>query len=119
MPFRTKLAIALRLLDAKGIRYSASIYRLLWSLNVPLRPPLFNGFARNFFFMSIFSGAGWGALMWLLLWSHQGITVAAAVMAAAAFGVFFGGFNALLLRCKARAFFLKGESMVFPRRGGL
>jgi hypothetical protein len=105
MSFKARLAIALRLLDAKGIRrwtYYISIYQLLWLLNVSIRPPIFNGFVFNCVFMSIAFGTLWGTFMWFLLWSRQGMAITTAVMLAAAAGVFFGIVLALLTRHKAR-----------------
>ena len=120
--FKARLEVALRLLESKGIRrqtYYFSIYPLFWLLNIPIRPPIFAGFVFNCVFMSLAFGLLWGTIMWLLFWSHQGMAITTAVMLAAAAGVFFGSFMALLMRRKARKLGLpaweelSGEAEVF------
>ena len=101
----TRLDIALRLLETKGMRrwrYNFSIYPLLWLLNIPIRPPIFSSFVFNCVFMTIFFGTMWGTIMWFLFWNRQGMTVATAILLAAAAGIVFGVVTAFQMRRKAR-----------------
>jgi hypothetical protein len=93
MDFRDRLAIALRLLERKGLRkgtYAPPLHRLLWLLNVPIRPPHFSGFLYNLMFTGIYFGAFWGCAMWFLVWRHQSKPIIVTILLSAMAGVFFG-----------------------------
>jgi hypothetical protein len=77
--FKTKLDIALRLMDTKGIRrvrYIIPLYRLLWFLNVPIRPPQFAGFAFNAIFFTLYFCAICALSGWFATWMGQRIPIA-------------------------------------------
>ena len=88
-----KRVAALKLLAATDISrgsYEPTIFRLLWRLGINVPPPHFASFWRNALFAGSFFAVGWGLLMWLLLWSRQGMAFSAATATAAGAGLFFG-----------------------------
>jgi hypothetical protein len=102
---------------ARGVRrhwVAPPLYRLLWRLRVPLRPPLFQSFGAVFATMGGWFAASWGAVMQLFA-SLSGSTdlgtfgvrpVHARLLVwamAAAVGVFFGLCMAATMRWKARS----------------
>jgi Family of unknown function (DUF6404) len=101
MDYPSKLSSALAMLAATGIsrsNYEPPLYRLLWRVGLFLPPPHFASFGFNFVFTAAWFGASWGAIMWLLLWSHQGGSGVVAAIAAVAAGVLFGLIMAVYYR---------------------
>ncbi len=89
-----RLAAMRRQLTELGIADSTAappLWKLFWRMGWAVPPPPFMGFGQVTLLMGGFFGVFWGLLMWLFLWSQQGmpvwIAVATAVLAGAAFGV--------------------------------
>lgn len=91
--FEARRVKALELLAASGIRksnYLPLATSLLWRLGVKVRPPHFARFAGTSLVCGLYFGLTWGLFMWLLVWSSQGLNVAAAFSSAVFAGAFFG-----------------------------
>jgi hypothetical protein len=84
---------ALKLLASTGIlrsNYEPPLLRLLWRLGLNVPPPHFASFWGNAVVSGVFFAVGWGSLMWFLLWSRQGMSLAVFLVAAIVAGVLFG-----------------------------
>src|SRR5437660_5224471 len=93
MKTNEKREAALKVLAATGIRrsnYAPPLVRLLWRLGLDVPPPHFGNFWGTALFMGSFFGVGWGLIMWLFVWSLQGIPVAFVFSTAIGAGVMFG-----------------------------
>ena len=89
-----RVAAMRRQLTELGIANSTAappLWKLFWRMGWAVPPPPFMGFGQITLLMGGFFGVFWGLLMWLFLWSQQGmpvwIAVAAALLAGTAFGV--------------------------------
>lgn len=78
------------------------LWKVLWRLGFEVPPPLFMGFGGITLVLGGFFGCFWGLMMWLLLWSREGMSVWFALAAAFAAGVLFGVAMAAYLRRLAR-----------------
>ena len=66
-------------------------YRLLWLLGINIPPPIFGPFLPSAVFMGTFFAILWGALMWLMSWSHDPeLSLATAAIASVTAGLLFG-----------------------------
>ncbi len=91
--FEVRKVKALELLAASGIRksnYLPPATALLWRLGVKVRPPHFASFAGTALVCGLYFGLAWGLFMWLVVWSSQGLSVAAAFSSGVLAGTFFG-----------------------------
>jgi len=70
--------------------YEPPLLRLMWRLGLNVPPPHFASFWVNASTYGIFFGITWGAIMWFMQWSGQGMTLTAGGMAAATAGALFG-----------------------------
>ena len=98
MSFEACRAKALALLKATGMwasNYEPPILRGLWKLGFKIPPPHFVPFWKTTLFASLWFGGAWGVVMWLTVWSRQGVVLGAALVAAAAAGLCFGLFMSL------------------------
>ncbi|MGQ0709399.1 MAG: DUF6404 family protein [Rhodoferax sp.] len=98
MTYPAKVAVALETLQATGIwrsNYAPPIHRLLWRMGVAVPPPHLASFALNLVVSAVWFGTFWGLLMWLALWSRQGMPGVRAVGLSAVAGVAFGFFMAV------------------------
>jgi len=105
MSFEEKREAALARLAATGMwrsNYAPPLYRLLWRLGIKVPPPHFASFSWNFAFSGIGVGLVWGLLMWLMTWSHQGMSIQKAIILSAIAGLFFGLAMAAFYRHGAR-----------------
>jgi hypothetical protein len=105
MTFQERLALALDLLEASGMRrsnYAPPLYRLLWRLGVPLKPAPFASFLVNFTIFGILFGVMYGLAMWFLLWRNQGMSTVSALISAIFAGIVFGAVMAGYWVYKAR-----------------
>lgn len=103
--FARRLAAARAEMTAAGLGASSSyppLFRLLSRLGLPMRPPLYHGFAMNFLFQALFFGVTWGAILYFWIWRGQGMPMAAVISFAALAGVLFGLFMALYARWQAK-----------------
>lgn len=78
------------------------LWKLFWRMGFAVPPPPFMGAGRITLVMGGFFGVFWGLVMWLMLWSRQGMTVWIAVTAAAVAGLLFGLCMAFYFRRLAR-----------------
>lgn len=95
--FETRKAKALDLLRGTGMResnYLPPATRLLWRLGVEVPPPHFAGFFGAALVSGTFFGVVWGVLMWLIVWQHQGLSLAATSLTVLSAGLLFGLFMA-------------------------
>src|SRR5260370_24145369 len=95
MRFQQKLAAALELLASTGMRrssYAPPLHRFLWRIGARVPPPHFLSFTANLVSAGVWFGVFWGLAMWVTVWSHQGLSRAAA--AALSAGLLFGLFGA-------------------------
>jgi hypothetical protein len=93
MHFRVQLDRSLAVLSARGLsRLHAAplLFRLLWKLGVKVRPPHFLGFASTAIVYGGWFAGAWGVLMWVLVWSQQGIGIGGVALRAAGAGACFG-----------------------------
>ena len=93
MSFESRRAKALELLKATAMwpsNYEPPILRALWKLGFKIPPPHFVPFWKTTLFASLWFGGVWGIVMWLTVWSSQGVALSAALCIAAAAGLFFG-----------------------------
>ncbi|WP_442782928.1 DUF6404 family protein [Collimonas fungivorans] len=109
MQYPTEVNAALVYLQTTGMsryNYAPPLFRLLWNAGVSVPPPHFAGFAFNFASMSIWFGVIWGAIMWFVVWSPQGIVGIGTIVLSALAGLLFGLLMALYYRHGARKFCL-------------
>jgi len=88
-----KRTAALAHLAATGIwrsNYEPPLLRLLWSLNLDVPPPHFAPFWANAIVTGGIFGAGWTAIMWFAVWSHQSMPFAAGATIGTGAGALFG-----------------------------
>ena len=78
------------------------LWKLLWQSGVDIPPPLFMGFGSIALLMGGFFGVFWGLLMWVIMWSRQGMPTWLVLAAAAMAGVLFGLCMAAYFRHLAR-----------------
>jgi hypothetical protein len=93
MHFRLRLDRSLALLSTRGVarRHAAPLlFRLLWRLGLRVRPPHFLGFASIAIVYGGWFACVWGAFMWMLVWSQQGIGGAGVALRAGSAGACFG-----------------------------
>lgn len=93
MSFESRRMKALELLKSTGMwpsNYEPPILRALWKLGFKIPPPHFVPFWKTTLFASIWFGGAWGTVMWLTVWSRQGVPLMFALVTAAAAGIFFG-----------------------------
>ena len=105
MTYSSRLQAALDLVATTGIResnYAPPMRRLLWRLGVNVPPPHFAGFLYNAAITGGWFAIAWGLVMWLAIWSKQGMSVHSAVGVAAVGGLLFGLAMAQYYRFGAR-----------------
>jgi hypothetical protein len=93
MHFRAQLDRSLTMLSARGLaRHHAAppLFRLLWKLGVRVRPPHFLGFGHIALVYGTWFTGVWGVLMWLLVWSHQGVDFPGVALRSGGAGAAFG-----------------------------
>ena len=93
MHFRVQLDRSLAVLSARGLsrRHAAPLlFRMLWKLGVKVRPPHFLGFASTAIVYGGWFACVWGVLMWVLVWSQQGIGIGGVAFRSAISGACFG-----------------------------
>jgi hypothetical protein len=115
MSYPPRIDSALATLAAAGIRpgnYAPPLHRLLWRAGVVLPPPHLASFGLNFIFSATWFGLGWGALMWLMVWSREPVSGLTAIGAALFAGVLFGLSMAAYYRHGARKHHLPPWSQV-------
>lgn len=97
------LAIADELSEQGVGRYASAppIYRLAWRLGFRIRPPHYQSFASLTLGSAAWFGLTWGLVMWFMDWQYKQMPVAAALVASAAAGLFFGLMMAAIYRWKA------------------
>jgi hypothetical protein len=91
--FEARRQKALALLAQSGMRQSNYLplaTLLLWKLGVQVPPPHFAGFAATTLVAGGSFGLVWGGLMWLVIWSPQGMGWRGALAIAAFAGLLFG-----------------------------
>lgn len=96
--FDRKLARALAELAATGMwrsNYDPAPDRWLRRRGLRLRPPHYRDPWRYGLGLGVHFAVTWGVLMWLFVWSAEGMPVPVAIGAASAAGVGFGLFMAL------------------------
>jgi hypothetical protein len=84
---------AIAFLEKSGIHksnYLPPATALLWKWGVKVPPPHFASFASTATVTGIYFGLVWGAMMWLGVWSFQGMSIRAALFGAVSAGVMFG-----------------------------
>ncbi|MFN8389912.1 MAG: DUF6404 family protein [Bdellovibrionota bacterium] len=93
MPTPSRRDAAVRLLVEKGVwrsNYAPPALKALWKAGYDVPPPHF----APFWAVALVAGTGfallWGAFMWLLIWSPQGLPEAIALVASCAAGALFG-----------------------------
>jgi hypothetical protein len=77
------------------------LYRVLWAIGVPVRPPLMQTFWTLAAFMGIYFGVAWGVFMRLLFWQQMPWQYWASVSGLA--GLLFGLSMATYYRVRARS----------------
>jgi membrane associated rhomboid family serine protease len=95
------------LLSGRGVarRHAAPLlFRLLWRLGLPVRPPHFLGFASVAVVYGTWFTVVWGVFMWTLVWSQQGRSIVDVALRAAAAGACFGLMIAWLYARERREF---------------
>jgi hypothetical protein len=105
MQFHEQRQQALLLLEQSGIgrnTYAPPLFRILWRCGVQVRPPHFMGFGALASLCGIWFGIGWGAVMWLMVWSRQHVDVRAMLIGAGVAGLCFGLFMATYITRQAR-----------------
>jgi len=110
MAYPPKIKQALDVLATTGIsrwNYAPPLHRLLWSLGVPIRPPLFNSFAYNFLSM----GSSFGvAFTWLT--RDQDSTLVGLLAQCVITGGAFGLIMAIWMQRRARRYNLPAWSEI-------
>lgn len=98
MSFESRRAKALEILKATSMwssNYEPPLWRALLKLGLKIPPPHFVPFWKTMLFAAVWFGLAWGVVMWLAVWSRQGVALGAAVCIAAFAGIFFGLFLSL------------------------
>jgi membrane associated rhomboid family serine protease len=93
MEFNTQLHRSLVILSQRGLprhRYEPPLFRLLWKIGIQVPPPHYMGFAKVAVSFGAWFAVFWGSLMWLLMWSRQGRSLADDALAATVAGACFG-----------------------------
>ncbi len=91
--FNARRLKAMAILEKSGIRksnYLPPATTLLWKMGVKVPPPHFASFASTATVTGIYFGLVWGAVMWLFVWSSQGMGFSAASVGVVFAGVLFG-----------------------------
>jgi hypothetical protein len=91
--FDIRRSKAIALLKKTGIwkiNYLPPAITLLWRMGVKVPPPHFAGFAITATMLGLYFGLAWGVIMWLFVWSSQGMSSSAALFKALSTGVLFG-----------------------------
>ena len=107
--FDAKLKRAFVILEAAGVgknSYSPPLYRIFWKCGLRVPPPQMSGFMINAILMGAFFAIGWGALMWVIVWSWQDTSLRTMVVASALAGLLFGLAMAAYARFTARRLML-------------
>ncbi len=78
------------------------IYRLLWALHIPVRPPHFQSFGAAALLTGSLFGAFFGVGMYFWAWRAAGMSIAIALVWASVAGAFFGLALAGFYRWSAR-----------------
>ena len=89
----TRRTRALQILAATGMwqsSYEPPLLRLLWRLGFDIPPPHFSGFVSTAAFTGTLFGVFWGLLMWLLVWSANGMPLILVALLSAITGLLFG-----------------------------
>jgi hypothetical protein len=97
MRFHQQKEQALHLLAQSGIgrrTYAPPLTRLLWRCGVRVPPPHFMGFGASTLLWGAWFALSWGALMWMMDWSHHHPDVRVALTSACIAGLLFGLFLA-------------------------
>ncbi|MFZ6755568.1 DUF6404 family protein, partial [Undibacterium sp. Dicai25W] len=84
---------ALKLLESIGIsrsNYAPPLVRLLWRVGIDIPPPHFGGIFTNALLMGTFYGTAWGIIMWMAVWSHEGMSPIGALITSVCAGILFG-----------------------------
>jgi pilus assembly protein TadC len=105
MTYPSSLQSALDLLSATNIKpraYAPRLYRTLWRLGVYVPPPHFASPLFNAALLGVIFGPSWGLVMYVLVWSSEGMPWFAAVAAALVAGLLFGLTMAFYYRRSAR-----------------
>jgi hypothetical protein len=99
MTHEEKLNVMFKDLGERGVKkgtMAPPLYRLLWRIGVPVRPPHFASFGANALLMGIGFAFLWGLFMWFFLWRHQNMSPSTAclnaLLAGALFGVMLSGY---------------------------
>lgn len=93
MTFQSRRAQSLAILKNTGMwrcNYEPPYLRVLWRMGVEIPPPHFVPFSRMVIFAMAWFSAAWGAIMWPLVWSKQGMTGVSAVGISCGTGLFLG-----------------------------
>jgi len=105
MTFAEKRDAAVALLKARGVprpAYAPTIVATAWKLGLEIPPPHFASPLGIIAFTTIVLGAAWGILLWIVVWSHNGVTPLKAIAMSAAFGLILGALAAVYFRRAAR-----------------
>ncbi|WP_119303222.1 DUF6404 family protein [Dongia deserti] len=103
--FQRRLDAAHALLAQKGLIRGKRNYfltRVLWSVGITVRPPLFASFGANALLHGALYALSWGTGMWILSWQDDGQSVTAAVLWSGISGPLFGAALAAYYRRLAR-----------------
>jgi hypothetical protein len=103
MAYPPKVVVALDVLSTTGIRrssYAPPLYRLFWSVGVPVRPPHFNTFMGNVLIM----GGWFGIFFTLTMWatSDHARSLLSLIMQCLITGLSFGLIMSVWTRGRAR-----------------
>lgn len=93
MSFQTQQAKALVILGKTGMwrsNYEPPALRLAWRLGLHVPPPHFANLWAVFACCSLWFAIGWGAFMWLAVWSFHGMGASIVVVVAVSAGLLFG-----------------------------
>ena len=101
MTSREKIDAAIDYLRSRGMWKSSAaplLYRLLWSLGIPIPPPHFQSFLGLFLFMGSIFGIFLGGMIYFI---NPANTVEEAAFLGLISGVFFGLLMAIFMRLQA------------------
>lgn len=93
MTFQSRRTKALATLEATGMwrsHYEPPVLRVLWRFGLQIRPPHFLPFSQMLILASAWFGIFWGAAMWTLVWSKNGLAGVSAIGLSCATGLLFG-----------------------------
>jgi len=93
MTFQTRRNQSLAILKSTGMwrcNYEPPYLRALWRMGFEVPPPHFVPFSRMVVYAMLWFSSAWGTIMWLLLWSKQGMPGVSAVGISCGTGLFFG-----------------------------